>query len=285
MKHLLMSVLIMLWVIVSLPAIAAPDADLWPDWQAHDDSNDAIIDHSVWQMILDHHLVVVSSGVTAFDYAGAKSSSLTQLLDYLDAMQAVKIDAYNRDQQMAFWINLYNAQTVAVVMDHYPVDSIRDIDISPGLFSLGLFSSGPWDKKLLTVEGRSLSLNDIEHRILRPIWQDARIHYALNCASIGCPALAATAYDGTRIEEQLDKAALAFIQDERAVRLAEDGSEIELSSIFDWYRSDFGKSDAAFSDHLARYAGLELATWLSVHGEDLPISFYHYDWSLNDSHP
>ena len=130
-----------------------------------------------------------------------------------------------------------------------------------------------------------MSLNDIEHRILRPIWQDARIHYALNCASIGCPALAATAYDGTRLEEQLDKAALAFIQDERAVRLAEDGSEIELSSIFDWYRSDFGKSDAAFSDHLARYAGLELATWLSVHGEDLPISFYHYDWSLNDSHP
>ncbi|MBR9781991.1 MAG: DUF547 domain-containing protein, partial [Rhodospirillales bacterium] len=261
MKHLLMPVLITLWVIVSVPAIAAPDADLWPDWQAHDDSNDAIIDHSVWQTILDHHLVVVSSGVTAFDYAGAKSSSLTHLSDYLNAMQAVKIDAYNRDQQMAFWINLYNAQTVAVVMDHYPVDSIRDIDISPGLFSLGLFSSGPWDKKLLTVEGRSLSLNDIEHRILRPIWQDARIHYALNCASIGCPALAATAYDGTRLEEQLDKAALAFIQDERAVRLAEDGSEIELSSIFDWYRSDFGKSDAAFSDHLARYAGLELATW------------------------
>lgn len=134
-----MPVLITLWVIVSVPAIAAPDADLWPDWQAHDDSNDAIIDHSVWQTILDHHLVVVSSGVTAFDYAGAKSSSLTHLSDYLNAMQAVKIDAYNRDQQMAFWINLYNAQTVAVVMDHYPVDSIRDIDISPGLFRLDYF--------------------------------------------------------------------------------------------------------------------------------------------------
>ncbi|MBO9509409.1 DUF547 domain-containing protein [Thalassospira sp. A3_1] len=280
MKRLWMSVVTVLWAMLPVVAFAAPDADLWPDWQTHDDSNEAEIDHSPWQTILDHHLIVVSSGVTKFDYAGAKSSSRTQISGYLAAMQSVEIDGYSREQQMAFWINLYNAQTVAVVLDHYPVDSIRDINISPGWFSVG-----PWDKKLLLVEGRSLSLNDVEHRILRPIWQDPRIHYALNCASIGCPALMATAYDGSRIEEQLDKAALAFIRDERAVRLAEDGSGVELSSLFDWYRSDFGKSDAAFSDHLARYAGLEFATWLSVHGVDLPISGYHYDWSLNDSGP
>ncbi len=271
-------VLILLWAMIPVAANAAPDADLWPAWQVHDDTSDAVINHSAWQVILDHHLVLVSPGVTTFDYASAKTASRAQLGGYLTAMQSIAIDGYNRDQQMAFWINLYNAQTVAVVLDHYPVDSIRDIDISPGLFS-----SGPWDKKLLVVEGRQLSLNDIEHRILRPIWQDARIHYALNCASVGCPALAASAYDADRIEEQLDKAALAFIRDERAVQLAPDGSEVELSSIFDWYRSDFGDSDAAFSDHLARYAGLEFATWLSVHGDDLPISGYHYDWSLNDS--
>ena len=276
-------VLIFLWAMLPVTANAAPDADLWPDWQVHDDTNDAMINHSVWQAILDHHLVLVSPGVTAFDYASAKTASRAQLHEYLTAMQAIEIDGYSRDQQMAFWINLYNAQTVAVVLDHYPVDSIRDIDISPGLFATGLFVTGPWDKKILVIEGRQLSLNDIEHRILRPIWRDPRIHYALNCASVGCPALATSAYDADEIEEQLDKAALAFIRDERAVQLASDGSEVELSSLFDWYRSDFGDSDAAFSDHLVRYAGLEFATWLSVHGDDLPISGYHYDWSLNDS--
>ncbi|OSQ46237.1 DUF547 domain-containing protein [Thalassospira alkalitolerans] len=278
--RIIVPILVMLWIVVPLRAGAAPDADLWPDWQVHDAQSTARIDHSIWQDILDRHLILEKAGVSLFDYRSAKAQSRSELDAYIAAMQAVAISTYNRDQQLAYWINLYNAETVAIVIDHYPVESIHDIDISPGFFS-----SGPWGKKVLQVEGRSLSLDDIEHRILRPIWKDARIHYTVNCASVGCPALAADAYDADKLEEQLDTAALAFIRDPRAVQLTPDDTEIKLSSLYDWYRSDFGDEDQTFADHLARYSGLKLATWLSVHGDDLPIADYEYDWSLNDAKP
>ena len=101
----------------------------------------------------------------------------------------------SRDEQLAYWINLYNALTVKVILDHYPVKSILDIDISPGWFSIG-----PWGKKLVAVEGVEISLDDIEHRILRPIWRDPRIHYALNCAAVGCPNLLREAFTGATAE-------------------------------------------------------------------------------------
>ena len=121
-------------------------------------------------------------------------------------MAAVRVSGLGRDEQCAYWINLYNALTLEVVLDHYPVDSIRDIDISPGLFS-----QGPWGKKLITVEGEQVSLNDIEHRILRPIWRDPRIHYAINCASLGCPNLQPRPFTGRTLDHALDLAAMRFV--------------------------------------------------------------------------
>ena len=265
------------------PAIshAAPDADLWPDWQAHDAQSTDVIDHSAWQAVLDRYLTVVEPGVTSFDYAAAKaeqSSGEGAVNAYIVAMVDLPISQFNRDQQLAYWINLYNAQTVKVVLDHYPVTSIRDIDISPGLFS-----SGPWGKKLITVEGRTLSLDDIEHRILRPIWNDPRIHYAVNCASVGCPALAVDAFQADRIDDQLDQAATDFINHPRAIRPDGEGGFV-LSSLYDWYRDDFGKRDADFISHLLRFAGPELAGILG-NGDEFDIAGYEYDWALNDTRP
>lgn len=258
------------------PAVAAPKADLWPDWQAHDAQSAAVIDHSAWQSVLDDYLAVTEPGASSFDYGRATSDGGGARIDaYVAMLTSIAIDDFNRDQQMAYWINLYNALTVKVVLDHYPVDSIRDIDISPGLFS-----SGPWGKKLITVEGRTLSLDDIEHRILRPIWRDARIHYVVNCASIGCPALAETAFDAENLETQLDQAAKGFINHPRAVRRNQDGEWV-LSSLYDWYRDDFGKSDPDFINHLNRFAAPELAGMLGNAGE-LDIADYAYDWALND---
>lgn len=263
-------------VMVAGSAVAAPKADLWPDWQAHDPQSTAVIDHSAWQSVLDDYLVVTEPGASSFDYERAASDGGAARVDaYVTTLTNIAIDDFNRDQQMAYWINLYNALTVKVVLDHYPVASIRDIDISPGLFS-----SGPWGKKLITVEGRTLSLDDIEHRILRPIWGDPRIHYVVNCASIGCPALADTAYDAENLEAQLDQAATDFINHPRAVRRSQDGEWV-LSSLYDWYRDDFGKSDADFINHLNRFAGPELAGMLGNAGE-LDIADYAYDWALND---
>ncbi|MBP3127627.1 DUF547 domain-containing protein [Thalassospira sp. ER-Se-21-Dark] len=254
---------------------AAPDADLWPDWQAHDPGSTVEIDHGDWQAVLDRYVTQHAPGVTSFDYAAASRDGGTEMVaGYVDAMTKINVDALNRDQQFAYWVNLYNALTVKVVLDHYPVDSIRDIDISPGLFS-----SGPWGKKLITVEGRTLSLDDIEHRILRPIWRDARIHYVVNCASIGCPALAPEAFDADKLEAQLDQAARDFINHPRAVRINADGGLV-LSSLYDWYRDDFGKSDAEFIAHLRKFAGSELTKALGGITE-LDVADYEYDWALN----
>ncbi|KJE37226.1 hypothetical protein UF64_00505 [Thalassospira sp. HJ] len=265
-----------MWLVVPRqPALAAPDADLWPDWQAYDPQSTLEVDHGAWQVVLDRYVTVQEPGVTSFDYAAASQDGGTAMVDaYVMAMTKVAVDQLNRDQQFAYWVNLYNALTVKVVLDHYPVDSIRDIDISPGLFS-----SGPWGKKLITVEGRTLSLNDIEHRILRPIWRDARIHYAVNCASIGCPALAPEAYEASKLDDQLDQAAKGFINHSRAVRVGADGGLV-LSSLYDWYRGDFGKSDADFIAHLMAFAGPELMAILDDTTE-LDIADYEYDWALN----
>ncbi|MBX2831736.1 MAG: DUF547 domain-containing protein [Rhodospirillales bacterium] len=274
---------LVIFAVFPLFAHAAPDADLWPDWQVHDAQNTRVIDHGAWQDVLDRYVSVVEPGVTSFDYAAAKANgSLGEgdvaVAAYIAAMVDLPIGQFNRDQQLAYWINLYNALTVKVVLDHYPVASIRDIDISPGLFS-----SGPWGKKLITVEGRTLSLDDIEHRILRPIWNDPRIHYVVNCASIGCPALARNAYRAEVIDDQLDQAATDFINHPRAVRSDGEGGFV-LSSLYDWYRGDFGKSDADFIAHLLAYAGADLAGMLG-NVEDFDIARYEYDWALNAPSP
>ena len=282
MAMMRLSILMVLILLVVPGAVrvahAAPSADLWPDWQAHDDASTEQIDHGAWQAVLDRYLVTKEPGVTAFDYAGAKKDGYDAISGYVTAMTKVAVSGLSRDQQFAYWVNLYNALTVRVVLDHYPVASIRDIDISPGLFS-----SGPWGKKLITVEGRTLSLDDIEHRILRPIWQDPRIHYAVNCASVGCPALAPKAYTAATLNDQLNQAATGFINHPRAVQRNKDG-EFVLSQLYDWYRDDFGKSDADFIAHLKRFAGPKLAEALGD-TDELDIAGYQYDWRLNDTRP
>lgn len=257
----------------SATSLFAPDAELWPRWQQHDANSTASIDFSEWTALLQARVSQRSDGVGLFDY-GAMTAADHQTLDaFIARMAALEISSYSRPQQMAYWINLYNALTVDVVLEHYPVPSIREIDISPGFFA-----DGPWGKKLVTVEGEQLTLNEIEHRVLRPIWQDARVHYAVNCASIGCPNLASEAYRGDAIDAQLDAAARAYINNWRGVTVK--GGEIDVSSIYDWFYDDFGGSDDSLMAHLIEYAEPELAGQLRQIGA---ISGTMYDWNLNDA--
>ena len=159
-------------------------------------------------------------------------------------------------EQQAYWINLYNALTVQVILDHYPVDSIRDIDISPGFFA-----DGPWGKKLLVVDGEEVSLDDIEHRILRPIWQDLRIHYAVNCASIGCPNLQPEAFTAENADRLMDEGARAYIGHPRGASV--DRGKLTVSSIYKWFKADFGGSDVGVIDHLQQFAEPELKAALA----------------------
>lgn len=257
-------------------ALFAPESDLWERWTAHVSSATETIDHGAWDAFLERNLVIGDDGVNRIAYAKVSDSDRRQLDEYLASLSAIRISTYNRSEQRAYWINLYNALTVDVVLEHYPVESIRDISISPGLFSVG-----PWGKKLVTVEGQEISLDDIEHRILRPIWKDPRIHYAVNCASIGCPKLMPRAFTAANTEELLEQGARDFVNSERGARIDSEGRLI-ASSIYDWFQEDFGGSEAGVIAHLKRYAKPALAAELDgleqVYG-------YEYDWSLNDAAP
>ena len=254
-------------------ASAAPSAELWPRWQAHDPASTEVIDHREWTRLLQDFGAQNEDGIVRIDYGAFARADRQALQGYIDGLTSTAVSSLNRDEQLAFWINLYNALTVDLVLEHYPISSILKINISPGFFSIG-----PWGKKLATVEGEALSLNDIEHRILRPIWRDPRIHYAVNCAALGCPNLALQAYTAENVEDLLEAKAVAHVNHPRGVRV-EDGKLI-LSSIYRWFVADFGGGNAGVLRHLQRYAGPELAKKLAGFN---PIGADHYDWSINDS--
>lgn len=252
-------------------AAAAPRAELWPRWEAHDPASRLTVDHTAWGGLLTRRISTGADGINRFAYGSVDAADRDALRGYLAAGSAMPVGRLTRREQMAFWINLYNAVTVQCILDHFPVGSIRDIDISPGLFA-----NGPWGAKLITVEGEPLSLDDIEHRILRPIWRDPRIHYGVNCAALGCPNLLAEPFAAGAMDRMLDEAALAFVNHPRGVRLA--GNRLEVSSIYVWFEEDFGGSDEGVIRHLKAYAGPDLAMELEKRRR---IDGHDYDWSLN----
>ena len=182
----------------------------------------------------------------------------------------------SRARAFATWINLYNAVTLQVVLERYPIASIRDIrSEGTGLDPRALI--GPWRTKRVTVEGRRLSLDDIENTILRPTFHDSRVHYAINCASIGCPNLMPRAWRAETLEADLDAAARAYVNHPRGVSVNANGS-LRASSIYRWFRADFGGSDANVIAHLRRYGSPELAQGLAGATR---IAGHGYDWALN----
>jgi hypothetical protein len=251
---------------------AAPRPVLWPYWDRADESNSATVDHSSWTNFLDSYLVTGSSdGVNRVQYSAVSSEDRAELEGYISSLERVAVRDLNSKEQMAYWINLYNALTVWVILDHFPVESIRDIDISPGLFS-----DGPWGAKLLQIEGKKVTLDDIEHRILRPVYEDNRIHYAVNCASIGCPNLQPRAYTARNLEEMLEAGAREYVNSPRGARF--EGNRLVVSSIYDWFQEDFGDSEGDVIEHLITYASPDLAAKLQVYRGRLR---YEYDWDIN----
>ncbi|UTV27432.1 DUF547 domain-containing protein [Photobacterium atrarenae] len=246
------------------PAIfAAPKADLWPDWQPHNAASTVQVDHSRWQQLLDKYLVTQPTQ-TLFRYRQVSDSDRYELGRYVRDLSQSDPRQLNRREQFAYWVNLYNALTVKLILDNYPVSSITKLG--------GLFSFGPWDEEVITINGKALTLNDIEHRILRPIWQDPRIHYVVNCASLGCPDLQPQAFTAANAEALLEQSAKRFINSDKGVAVR--GNRVRLSSIYDWYGSDFG-TRAQLQRHLNRYRDGKPVTLNSVS--------YDYNWALNEA--
>lgn len=257
-------------------ARAAPSADLWDRWTVHDESNEATIDHGDWDRFLKSYVISGDDGITRVAYRWVTAADTNGLDAYVARMESTPISAFSRAVQRAYWINLYNALTVRLVVDHYPIDSILDIDLSGGFFD-SLFGDGPWQRKLARIGGVEVSLDDIEHRILRPIWSDPRIHYALNCAALGCPNLQRDAFTGDNADALLEAGARSFVNHPRGVSIV-DG-DLVVSSLYLWYESDFGGDEVSVISHLRRYAGAELSRELIGRTE---IDDDQYDWTLND---
>ena len=253
------------------PAQAAPSAELWEKWLTFDAASTRSVDHTAWDGLLKTYVSTHPDGLNRVAYGAVTDTDKAKLSDYIGRLSATPVGMLNRAEQQAFWINLYNALTVQVVLDHYPIASIMDISISPGFFS-----KGPWGKKLISVAGEPVSLDDIEHRILRPIWKDPRLHYAVNCASVGCPNLIARAYRADDMDAMLTANARAYTNSPYGVRI--DAGKVVASKIYDWFQADFGGNEKGVLAHLLKYADGPTKVALE---QARGIDDYDYDWRLN----
>ena len=231
------------------------------------------LSHQAWDSFLQHYTQLGDDGIVRVDYAAVNHQDKQKLNAYIKELSNHDVSQFTRNTQLAYWINLYNALTVSVILEHYPVSSIRDI-------RNGWFDFGPWNDKRITVDGREISLHDIENGIVRPLWpNEPNTHYALNCAALGCPNLAQKAYTADNVMHLLEENAALYINHPRGVSVADDG-DITLSKIYSWYRGDFGGSDKAITNHLKRYATPNLKKKLE---QSDTINRFVYDWSLNDT--
>jgi len=225
--------------------------------------------HAAWTAILAEYVRPGADGLNRFDYGALKASEADRaaLTQYLASFADMDFDALTRDEAFAAWANLYNALTIDHMIGRYPVKSIRS----------GYFI-GPWNEVTIVADGREVSLDDIEHKILRVEWDDPRVHYAVNCASIGCPNLQTRAWEAATLDADLDRAAREFINDPRGVTVRERGG-LKVSRIYKWFEEDFGGNEAGVIDHLLQYADDGLAQQIRANAD---IKRHAYDWDLND---
>lgn len=251
--------------------VSRPDPE--PRWQARDQASLQRIGHRPWEQFLLRYVRVGPDGIHRVAYGEVTTADFALLNRYIAHLASLPVAEYARDEQMAYWINLHNALIVRLVIERYPVADVRDLSAGSG--SGG---GGPFDLDLVEIDGERLSLNDIRQRILDPVFADARVHYALSCAALGCPDLQPEPYLGHRLDEQLTEAAMDYINDPRCIHI--DGGRLTVSSLFFWYKDDFGGTDRAVIRHLMAYAEPGLAMRLQRFDR---IFDYLFDWRLNDA--
>ena len=236
--------------------------------------------YAAWDTLVKKHVKwLPDNKQSRVDYAAFKAerADLKKVLDSLSAVQKAEFDAWSPAQRMAFLINAYNAFTVELILTEYPnLKSIKE---------LGSFITSPWKKKFFKLLGEDRYLDWIEHEQLRPLYSDPRVHGAVNCASIGCPALRDEAFTTPKLEAQLDDGMLRFMGDRTRNRM-KDG-KLEVSSIFKWFREDWEKGHKGFAkleDMFAKYAPQltdDAGDQAKLRAKTVPITFLEYDWSLN----
>lgn len=218
-------------------------------------------DHMIWDQLLKKY--VKDDGLV--DYKGfQQEDELLQL--YLDQLSLqAPTSEWSEEEKLAYWINAYNAFTVKIIADNYPLSSISELHRVPGVATI-------WHEELFEIGGQASSLNQIEHGILRRDFEEPRIHFAINCASMSCPELRAEAYVPEKLEEQLMEQARLFLRQD--IRNQINPQEIKLSRIFFWFKGDFTKQGTLI-DFINQYLDEKVS-------QDADIQFLEYDWSIND---
>lgn len=242
--------------------------------------------HPQWDELVKKHVVWIDDGhASQVDYNGFQGDR-QQLQDYLDNLSSVTqstFDSWSQEQQLAFLINAYNAFTIELVLTRYPeLDSIKD---------LGSWFQSPWKKRFFTLLGEERHLDDVEHGLIRApgVYDEPRIHVAVVCASIGCPALRDEAFTAERLDAQLEDSFKRFLGDKSRNRYNSSSQTLEVSKIFDWYGEDFEQGHGGFDSLesvFARYAELLADTpeaQQQIREEQVPIKHLNYDWALNDT--
>ncbi|MEI6410532.1 MAG: DUF547 domain-containing protein [Bacteroidota bacterium] len=229
------------------------------------DTDSKPVTHEIWDELLKKY--VNTDGFV--NYKGFLADTV-RLNEYLHLLETAHPNDKNwsRDEQMAYWINAYNAYTVKLILRNYPVQSIKDI--KRGL----AFVNSVWDIQFIKIQGYTYDLNNIEHNILRPVFKDARVHAAINCASYSCPKLQREAFTAKRLNEQLDAAMRGFVNDPLRNRISAE--KAELSEIFKWFKGDFERDAGSLRDFLNRYAVVKI-------NDKTEISHIDYDWRLNEA--
>jgi hypothetical protein len=265
------SLVVVCGFIASSSGAVAGELDAY--FKSNNPRSSVVIDHGAWSTFLGKYVVRSVDGINRVSYARVSTGDKQGLKQYIRNLQTVKVTTLKSDEQRAFWANLYNAVTIDVILSHYPVKSIKDISLGGSLFA-----SGPWSKPLVTVEGKQLSLDNIEHDILRKVWHDPRVHYSVNCASIGCPNLMSVAFTAATLDAMLTQGAQTYINHPRGVKVT--GATVQLSKIYSWFAEDFGGSQTQLLSHLKKYTEPALKAQLD---RVQSISGYDYDWSINEA--
>jgi len=241
-------------------------------------------DHSQWDDLLKSHVVELGEGhATQIDYDGMlrEREPLGVYLEQVSQVSRQTFEVWPKIEQLAFLINVYNAATVELILTEYPrLDSIKD---------LGSLFRSPFSRKSISLFGELMSLNHIEHELIRGPngFGDPRIHFAVNCASIGCPALSVEVYSRANLEQQLEKATAMFLADSTRNRI--EGNILRVSKIFDWYEEDFEqgwRGTESVSEFVALYAdvlGLTSDITARLQGNEFRIRYLRYDWNLNST--
>jgi len=223
------------------------------------------INHDMWHQVLQKY-VSTNGNVNYKDLKNNRK----ELDAYLKLLQANHPQStWTEPERLAYWINAYNAFTVDLILQHYPLKSIRDIG---GLIKIPGIQSA-WDINFIVIEGKKYSLGDIEHKILRKEFNEPRIHFAINCASYSCPKLINQAFTANKLEQQLQQVTIDFIEDTKRNKITKD--KVELSKIFDWYKSDFTADGKTLIQYINQFSKTKI-------NSNVKMSYLEYNWSLNE---